>query len=72
MLIGIPRESRQGETLVAATAKTVTQLTNLGYDVIVESGPASSPTSPTARSPASVTPRCGSARPPRCGAPTSS
>ncbi|GAA1516723.1 Re/Si-specific NAD(P)(+) transhydrogenase subunit alpha [Nocardioides humi] len=38
MLIGIPRESRQGETLVAATAKTVTQLTNLGYDVIVESG----------------------------------
>ncbi|MCR1784640.1 Re/Si-specific NAD(P)(+) transhydrogenase subunit alpha [Nocardioides carbamazepini] len=38
MLIGIPRESKQGETLVAATAKTVTQLTNLGYDVIVESG----------------------------------
>lgn len=38
MLIGIPRESKAGETLVAATAKTVTQLTNLGYDVIVESG----------------------------------
>ncbi|MEU8249076.1 Re/Si-specific NAD(P)(+) transhydrogenase subunit alpha [Nonomuraea sp. NPDC048916] len=38
MLIGIPRESKQGETLVAATAKTVSQLTGLGYDVIVESG----------------------------------
>ena len=38
MLIGIPRESKPGESLVAATAKTVTQLTNLGYDVIVESG----------------------------------
>jgi NAD(P) transhydrogenase subunit alpha len=38
VLIGIPRESKSGETLVAATAKTVTQLTSLGYDVIVESG----------------------------------
>ncbi|WP_370291205.1 Re/Si-specific NAD(P)(+) transhydrogenase subunit alpha [Nocardioides sp.] len=38
MLIGIPRESKAGETLVAATAKTVAQLTNLGYDVVVESG----------------------------------
>ncbi|MDN5744951.1 MAG: NAD(P)(+) transhydrogenase (Re/Si-specific) subunit alpha, partial [Nocardioidaceae bacterium] len=38
MLIGIPRESKTGETLVAATAKTVTQLMNLGYDVTVESG----------------------------------
>ncbi|WP_435771485.1 Re/Si-specific NAD(P)(+) transhydrogenase subunit alpha [Nocardioides sp. SYSU DS0651] len=38
MLIGIPRESKPGETLVAATAKTATQLTNLGYDVVVESG----------------------------------
>ncbi|WP_028654531.1 Re/Si-specific NAD(P)(+) transhydrogenase subunit alpha [Nocardioides sp. J54] len=38
MLIGIPRESKPGETLVAATAKTVSQLTNLGYDVIVETG----------------------------------
>ncbi|KRA38831.1 MULTISPECIES: Re/Si-specific NAD(P)(+) transhydrogenase subunit alpha [unclassified Nocardioides] len=38
MLIGIPRESKPGETLVAATAKTVTQLTNLGYDVVVEAG----------------------------------
>ncbi len=38
MLIGIPRESKPGETLVAATAKTVSQLTNLGYEVVVESG----------------------------------
>ncbi|GAA3949735.1 Re/Si-specific NAD(P)(+) transhydrogenase subunit alpha [Gordonia caeni] len=36
MLIGIPRESKAGETLVAATAKTVAQLNQLGYDVIVE------------------------------------
>ncbi|MFT4088949.1 MAG: Re/Si-specific NAD(P)(+) transhydrogenase subunit alpha, partial [Gordonia sp. (in: high G+C Gram-positive bacteria)] len=38
MLIGIPRESKSGETLVAATAKTVAQLQQLGYDVIVEAG----------------------------------
>ena len=38
MLIGIPRESKQGETLVAATAKTVAQLQQLGYEIIVESG----------------------------------
>ncbi|MGB3698256.1 MAG: Re/Si-specific NAD(P)(+) transhydrogenase subunit alpha [Gordonia sp. (in: high G+C Gram-positive bacteria)] len=38
MLIGIPRESKDGETLVAATAKTVAQLQQLGYDVIVEAG----------------------------------
>ncbi|TIC85016.1 Re/Si-specific NAD(P)(+) transhydrogenase subunit alpha [Nocardioides sp. GY 10113] len=38
MLIGIPRESKAGETLVAATAKTATQLRQLGYDVLVESG----------------------------------
>ncbi len=38
MLIGIPRESRAGETLVAATAKTAGQLRNLGYDVVVETG----------------------------------
>jgi H+-translocating NAD(P) transhydrogenase subunit alpha len=36
--IGIPRESRPGETLVAATAKTAEQLTKLGYEVVVESG----------------------------------
>ena len=38
MLIGVPRESKPGETLVAATAKTVAQLQQLGYDVIVEAG----------------------------------
>jgi NAD(P) transhydrogenase subunit alpha len=36
--IGIPRESRPGETLVAATAKTASQLAALGYDVVVEAG----------------------------------
>ncbi len=38
MRIGIPRESKQGETLVAGTVKTVEQLKKLGYDVVVESG----------------------------------
>ncbi|HQR26781.1 MAG TPA: Re/Si-specific NAD(P)(+) transhydrogenase subunit alpha [Nocardioides sp.] len=38
MRIGIPRESKVGETLVAATAKTATQLVKLGYDVVVEAG----------------------------------
>lgn len=38
MRIGIPRESRPGETLVAATAKTASQLATLGYDVVVEQG----------------------------------
>ena len=38
MLIGIPRESRPGESLVAATARTTGQLRGLGYDVVVESG----------------------------------
>ena len=38
MRIGIPRESKAGETLVAATAKTATQLKKLGYDVVVEAG----------------------------------
>jgi NAD(P) transhydrogenase subunit alpha len=36
--IGIPRESRPGETLVAATSLTAVQLQKLGYDVVVESG----------------------------------
>jgi NAD(P) transhydrogenase subunit alpha len=35
--IGIPRESKPGETLVAATASTVSQLFDLGYEVVVES-----------------------------------
>lgn len=38
MRIGIPRESRPGETLVAATAKTAGQLLALGYEVVVETG----------------------------------
>lgn len=36
MRIGIPRESKAGETLVAATAKTAGQLAQLGYDIVVE------------------------------------
>jgi NAD(P) transhydrogenase subunit alpha len=37
MIIGVIRESRPGETRVAATPATVTQLLGLGYDVVVES-----------------------------------
>ncbi len=38
MRIGVIRESKPGETRVAATPKTVEQLRALGYDVTVESG----------------------------------
>ena len=38
MQIGVPREMRARETRVAATPKTVQQLTALGYDVVVERG----------------------------------
>ncbi|MGH3661401.1 MAG: Re/Si-specific NAD(P)(+) transhydrogenase subunit alpha [Micromonosporaceae bacterium] len=38
MRIGVPRESQPGETRVAATPKTVGQLTALGYQVTVASG----------------------------------
>ena len=38
MLIGVTRETRPGETRVAATPTTVAQLLKLGYDVVVESG----------------------------------
>lgn len=38
MQIGIPRETLNGETRVAATPKTVGQLIKLGYSVIVEAG----------------------------------
>lgn len=38
MKIGVPRESRTGERLVAATPKTVAQLRKLGYEVVVEKG----------------------------------
>jgi len=36
--IGVPKETRPGETRAAATPKTVTQLIALGHDVRVESG----------------------------------
>lgn len=38
MRVGVPREARPGERLVAATPATVAQLRKLGYDVLVESG----------------------------------
>jgi NAD(P) transhydrogenase subunit alpha len=38
VLIGVPTESRAGETRVAATPTTVGQLCALGYDVLVASG----------------------------------
>ncbi|MFC8421248.1 Re/Si-specific NAD(P)(+) transhydrogenase subunit alpha [Streptomyces sp. NPDC057236] len=38
MLIGVTRETRPGETRVAATPATVRQLTGLGYDVVIETG----------------------------------
>ena len=38
MRIGIPQESKAGETLVAATGATVGLLRKLGYDVVVEAG----------------------------------
>jgi NAD(P) transhydrogenase subunit alpha len=38
VIIGVIRESRPGETRVAATPSTVTQLLKLGYDVVVEAG----------------------------------
>ena len=38
MLIGVVRERQAGETRVAATPATVTQLRTLGYEVVVDSG----------------------------------
>lgn len=38
MRLGVPRESRAGETRAAATPKTVEQLIKLGYDVVIEKG----------------------------------
>ena len=38
MIIGVVKESRPGETRVAATPATVEQLRKLGYEVVVESG----------------------------------
>jgi NAD(P) transhydrogenase subunit alpha len=38
MLIGVLHEARPGETRVSASPATVTQLINLGYEVVVQSG----------------------------------
>jgi len=38
VLIGVPRETKPGETRVAATPATVLQLLKLGYEVAVEAG----------------------------------
>ncbi|WP_068329543.1 Re/Si-specific NAD(P)(+) transhydrogenase subunit alpha [Janibacter terrae] len=38
MRLGVPKESKRGETRVAATPRTVEQLIKLGYDVVVEPG----------------------------------
>lgn len=38
MRIGIPKETKPGERLVAATPKTVEQLIKLGYGVVVQQG----------------------------------
>ena len=38
MIVGIPRESRAEESLVAATPTTVAQLLELGYEVMVQAG----------------------------------
>jgi NAD(P) transhydrogenase alpha subunit len=38
MRIGVPRETKPGETRVAATPATVTKLVALGYEVLVEIG----------------------------------
>ncbi|MFJ9620928.1 Re/Si-specific NAD(P)(+) transhydrogenase subunit alpha [Streptomyces sp. NPDC101181] len=38
MLIGVTRETKPGETRVAATPATVRQLTGLGFEVVIEAG----------------------------------
>lgn len=38
MLIGVPKEIRAGQTLVAATPNTVKKLIALGYEIVVEKG----------------------------------
>ena len=38
MIIGVVKEARAAETRVAATPATVSALTKLGYQVLVESG----------------------------------
>jgi NAD(P) transhydrogenase subunit alpha len=44
--IGIPRESKSGETLVAATPATAAQLMKLGYEVVIEAGAGSAADQP--------------------------
>lgn len=48
MLIGVPQETRPGETRVAATPTTVAKLLKLGYDVVVEAGAGERSTLPDA------------------------
>ncbi len=48
MRIGVPKESRPGERLVAATPTTVAQLVKLGYEVVVEHGAGDEATFPDA------------------------
>ena len=38
MIIGVLSEAQPGETRVSATPATVTALTKLGYDVVVDGG----------------------------------
>lgn len=38
MIIGVPRDSRESESLVAATPDTTEKLIKLGYEVVVETG----------------------------------
>ena len=38
MKIAIPKETRDGETRVAASAQVIQKLVGLGYDVVVEKG----------------------------------
>ncbi len=49
MIIGVLKESRPGETRVAATPATVAELVKLGYEVVVESGAGLFPRSRTRR-----------------------
>ena len=65
--IGVPKESRPGETRVAATPKTVEQIVELGYAVFVESGAGPARRSPMR--PTALPGRTSSTRP--CGTPTS-
>ena len=48
MLIGVPQETRPGETRVAATPTTVDKLLKLGYEVVVEAGAGERSTLPDA------------------------